>query len=255
MSRLTARALAVRRGSHTLIRNLDVEFCAGENWAILGANGSGKTTLLLTLAGLYAPETGEAQLDGQAIQSVPRRQRAQTLGVLFQHSESAFPSTVQELVLTGRHPHLGRWQEESADDLERVRAALAAVGLQDFSSRPLATLSGGEQRRAAFAALLAQDSPVCLLDEPANHLDPHHQLALLSLAAARAARPGHLNLFVLHDVNLAARFCTHALLLKADGTHAHGCITDMLTTDNLGAVYGCVLRELTSDRQKFFFPA
>jgi len=255
MPRLEARALTLRRGSRTLLRDLDIEFSAGENWAILGANGSGKTTLLLTLAGLHAPETGEVRLDGRAIQDVPRRQRAQTLGVLFQDSESVFPSTVQELALTGRHPHLGRWQEEGADDLQRVKSALAAVGLQDFSTRSLTTLSGGEQRRAAFAALLTQDPSVCLLDEPANHLDPHHQLILLSLASARATRSGHLNLFVLHDVNLAARFCTHALLLMADGSHRHGTVSDMLTARNLQAVYGCAMRELTSEGQKFFFPA
>lgn len=255
MARLEARALTLRAGSRTLIRDLSVRFGAGENWAMLGANGSGKTTLLLTLAGLRPPEAGNVLLDGQPLTDIPRRQRAQTLGVLFQDSASAFPSTVQELVLTGRHPHLGRWQEESATDIAIAEAALTAVGLREFSPRLLATLSGGEQRRAAFAALLAQDPPIALLDELANHLDPHHQLNLLALAAARAARAQHLNLFVLHDVNLAARFCSHALLLRADGTHAQGTIQDMLTPKNLEGVYGCAMRELRDGEQRFFFPA
>ena len=255
MARLEARALTLRIGARTLARDLNINFAAGENWAILGANGSGKTTLLMTLAGLRAPESGAVLLDGQALNAVPRRQRAQILGILFQDSASAFPCTIHELVLTGRHPHLGRWQEATADDLTTVEAALAATGLTEFSNRQMATLSGGEQRRAAFATLLAQDPPLCLLDEPANHLDPHHQLTLLSLAAARARRPHHLNLMVLHDINLAARFCTHALLLRRDGAHAHGTVQDMLTPANLEAVYGCAMCELTDDHRKYFFPA
>lgn len=237
-------------------RIIEAELRPGAGFTLItGANGSGKTSLLLTLAGLRAPATGEVLLDGTPLLLVARRHRAQQLGVLFQDTDTAFPCTVRELVLTGRHPHLCRWQHESASDEARVDAALASVGLEEFAARQLDTLSGGEQRRAAFAALLCQDSSICLFDEPANHLDPHHQLALLSLATARAARPGHLDLFVLHDVNLALRFCTHALLLRRDGTHAHGTVQDMLTPAHLEAVYGCAMRELTDGHRKFFFPA
>ena len=111
--------------------------------------------------------------------------------------------------MTGRYPHLDRWQWEGAEDYRAAEAALEAVGLDGLARRPLTTLSGGERRRVEIAALLAQDAPICLLDEPINHLDLRHQVQVLDLLAERARRPGHLNLFVLHDVNLALRFGTH----------------------------------------------
>ena len=255
MIRLDARGLTLRTGTRTLIHDINIEFAAGENWAILGANGSGKTTLLLALAGLRAADAGTVRLDQVPLQEVSRRERARQLGLLFQDAVSAFPSTVREQVLSGRHPHLGRWQEEGPDDFSACDAALAALGLQPLAARTLQTLSGGERRRVDVATLLAQDPPICLLDEPSNHLDPHHQLTLVQLAAQRATRANHLNLFVLHDVNLAARCCSHALLLRADGSHQHGRIQTVLSAQNLEAVYGCAMRELRAEGARFFHPA
>jgi len=133
-------------------------------------------------------------------------------------------------------------------------AALAAVGLADFAGRSVATLSGGERRRVEVATLLAQDAPLCLLDEPVNHLDPRHQIALLRLIGERTQRTGHLNLMVLHDVNLALRFCSHGLLLLADGGTRHGRLADILDVSILEMVYSCVMREVHSDAGQLFFP-
>ena len=252
--RLETRDLALRIGNRLLLRGLSVAFEPGQNWAILGANGSGKTTLLHTLAGLRPANNGAVLLESQAIQDVPRRVRAQTLGILFQDAPNAFPASVFETVLSGRHPHLGFWQSESAADHALAQAALAAVGLTDFADRSVATLSGGERRRVEVATLLAQDAPLCLLDEPVNHLDPRHQIALLRLIGERAQRTGHLNLMVLHDVNLALRFCTHGLLLLADGGTRHGRMADILDVSILEAVYGCTMREIRSDAGRLFFP-
>ena len=154
----------------TLCRDLSARFVPGENWVILGANGSGKTTLLHTLAGLRRPEAGEVRLDGRALGDIPHRRRARRLGVLLQDYEAALPATVLDVVLTGRHPHLGRWQWEDETDRQLAAKALAAMDLAGFGARLLATLSGGERRRAEIAALLAQDAPVGLLGEPTNHL-------------------------------------------------------------------------------------
>jgi len=254
MPRLEARELTLRIGNRLLVRGLSVAFEAGQNWAILGANGSGKTTLLHTLAGLRRADGGEVLLDGQAMQHTLRRVRARKLGILFQDSPHAFPASVFETVLSGRHPHHGFWQTETAADHELAHTALAAVGLADCAGRNVATLSGGERRRVEVATLLAQDAPLCLLDEPVNHLDPRHQITLLRLICGRAQRVGHLNLLVLHDVNLALRFCSHGLLLLADGGTRHGRLADILDSSVLETVYGCAMREIRSDTGRLFFP-
>lgn len=243
----------VARGRR-LCADVSVSFGAGENWIILGANGSGKTTLLHALAGLRAPDRGKITLDGADIRDTPPRRRAQRLGVLFQDFESAFPATVFETVLTGRYPHLARWQWESREDYRLAEASLAAVGLAGFAHRSLATLSGGERRRVEIAALLTQDTPVCLLDEPNNHLDLRHQVEILRLLAGRAHRPGHLNIFVLHDVNLASRFGTHGLLLFDDGECLHGPLPDVLQRPHLERLYHCRLREILADGTRWFLP-
>jgi iron complex transport system ATP-binding protein len=137
MPRLEANALTLTAGDKLLVRDLAVAFDAGQNWAILGANGSGKTTLLHTLAGLHRPAQGEVRRDGQPLTATAHRERARAIGLLFQDSSTLFPATVLETVLTGRHPHLGRWQSEGPADRDAAEAALAAVGLTDFAHRSL----------------------------------------------------------------------------------------------------------------------
>jgi len=246
--------LTLRVAGRTLCDRLDVGFNAGENWVILGANGSGKTTLLHALAGLREPDQGCVMLDDIPVRDTPHRQRARRVGVLFQDFESTFPATALETVLTGRYPHLERWQWESTEDYRAAEAALEAVELAGFAQRPLATLSGGERRRVEIAALLTQDAPICLLDEPTNHLDLRHQVRILEMLAGRAHRPGHLSIFVLHDVNLAARFGTHGILLFDDGECLHGPLSDMLARPNLERLYHCQLREIHADGTRWYLP-
>ena len=252
---LRAQNLTLTIAGRTLCSNLNVSLGAGENWIVLGANGSSKTTLLHALAGLRAPNAGTVTLDNDEISGIPARSRARRLGVLFQDVESEFPATVIETVLTGRYPRLERWQWEGAEDYRAAETALEAVGLAGLGQRPLATLSGGERRRVEIAALLAQDAPICLLDEPTNHLDLRHQVQVLDLLADRARRPGHLNVFVLHDVNLALRFGTHGILLFDNGEYLHGPLSDMLNRANLERLYHCRLREIRDDGSGWFLPA
>lgn len=252
---LRAHNLTLTIAGRTLCANLNVSLEAGENWVILGANGSGKTTLLHAFAGLRTPDEGQVSIDSEEIGKIPPRTRARRLGVLFQDAESEFPATVIETVLTGRYPHLDRWQWESAEDYRTAEAALEAVGLNGLERRPLATLSGGERRRVEIAALLAQNTPICLLDEPTNHLDLRHQVQVLELLANRTNRPGYLNLFVLHDVNLALRFGTHGILLFENGECLHGPLSEMLNRCNLERLYHCLLHEIHDDGTSWFFPA
>ena len=251
---LRTEQLTLRIAGRTLCDRLNVTFNAGENWVILGANGSGKTTLLHALAGLRPPDAGSVLLDGAPINTLSARQRARHLGVLFQDSESSFPVTVSETVLTGRYPRLAQWQWETAEDYQAAEAALAAVDLAGFAARPLATLSGGERRRVEIATLLAQDAPLCLLDEPTNHLDLHHQVRILECLAHRARQAGHLNLFVLHDINLAARIGTHGLLLFDNGDWLHGPLSALLTRSHLERLYHCRLREIHDGNTRWYVP-
>jgi iron complex transport system ATP-binding protein len=254
MALLAAQSLTLEIAGRCLCRDLRIGFGAGENWALLGANGSGKTTLLHTLAGLRAEAAGRVLLEGRDLGDWPRRERARRLGVLFQDPEAAFPATVLETALTGRHPYMNRWPGDDPANVKLARGALAAMGMEGFSSRWLNTLSGGEHRRVEIAALLAQDAPILLLDEPTNHLDLHHQTTTLELLAARARRPEHLNIFVLHDVNLAARFCSHGLLLFGDGEWRQGRLTDILRRETLERLYRCRLREIRQGRDIFYLP-
>jgi len=251
---LDAERLTLRAGDRVLVRDLNLGFEQGQNWAILGANGSGKTTLIHTLAGLRQPENGTVHLDGRPLGEMAPRERARRIGVLFQQHTDAMPATVLETVLTGRHPWLGRWQEEGPGDIALARTALAAVGLADFADRSLQTLSGGERRRVEVAALLAQDAPIGLLDEPVNHLDPRYQADLLRLISQRVAGCERLNLIVLHDINLALRYCSHGLLLLP-GSHRAGPLAAIVDRGILEAVYDCPIREVHDRGERWFFPA
>ena len=255
MSLLAASHLSIHLGGRVLCRDLTVTFQAGETWAILGANGSGKTTLLHTLAGLRPAEVGQVLLDGRDIGQLTSRQRAQRRGVLFQDSETPFATGVRDAVLSGRHPHLSPWQWEGPADSQRAEAALAEVDMQHYADRLLTNLSGGERRRVDIAALLTQDTPVCLLDEPLNHLDLHHQIKILDLLQRRSQQPGHVNIMVLHDVNLALRYCDHGLLLFDDGACRHGSLASLLEVTTLEQLYGCRFRQLSDADGKVFFPA
>lgn len=211
-------------------------FESGQTWAILGPNGAGKTTLLNTLAGLRLPRGGRVLLDGQPMAALSRRRIARALGVLFQHHHDGFPATVLETALMGRHPHLRAWEMEGAADYAAAEAALERLELTELAGRSVQTLSGGERQRLAFATLIAQEPQLWLLDEPTNHLDLHHQIAMLELVGSEVAR-GRCAIMATHDINLAARYCSHVLLLYPDGAACWGPVETMLSVPALERLY------------------
>jgi iron complex transport system ATP-binding protein len=243
---LEARQLAVSIGPHQVCRDLDLALAAGERLAILGRNGAGKSTLLATLAGLRNTDRGELFVDGQSYADLGLRNAARLRGWLGQDRSDPFASTVLEAVLTGRHPHLSRWSWESPSDARIARATLAEMNLADLEQREVQTLSGGERQRVAIATLLAQQTRLCLLDEPLAHLDLNHQIATLELLSLRARRDGVAFAMVLHEPNFALRFCDRALLLFGDGTHLTGRVADVLNADNLPRLYGHHMSRITT---------
>jgi iron complex transport system ATP-binding protein len=233
---LECRGIDVCVGSRTLVRGLDLQVGPGSVLAILGPNGSGKSLSLHTLAGLRPPKAGALLISGRPLTEWPRRALARELALLPQNVEDPFPASVIETVLLGRHPHIARWQWESARDLAIASDALVAVGLAGYEERDVLTLSGGERRRAALAAVLAQTPRIFLLDEPTNQLDPNHQLEALQLLRERADAGAAL-IVTLHDPNLAERFADSALLIGKDGDWRCGRVADILTPQHLSTLY------------------
>ena len=240
---ISCAALSVSVAHRTLVRELTLTIPPGSVTCILGCNGAGKTLTLHTLAGVRAPFAGRVSIDDREIARWPRKELARALGLLTQTTDDPFPSTVLETVLIGRHPHIGFWQWESKRDEEIARAALATVDLTAFEARDVATLSGGERRRVAIATLLAQDPKVLLLDEPINHLDPHHQIDVLQLLRGKAAE-GCTVVMSLHDAGLATRFADYALLLFGNGEWSFGSASEVLTEETMSRLYGLRVQEV-----------
>jgi iron complex transport system ATP-binding protein len=237
MPRLSCRGLSLAVAGRELVAGLDLDVRAGECWVVVGPNGAGKTTLVATLAGLSPPTTGEIAYDGTPLARLNPRERAVKRGFLPQDSIDFFPATVLETALVGRHPHLARWQWESAADVGRARAALAAFGLAGLDARDARTLSGGERRRLALAALVAQDPALLLLDEPSSHLDLGQQIAALDIVKALARRDGKAIVMVLHDLHLALRYADYAIALGGGRPRA-GAAGDILTAASLSELFG-----------------
>ena len=251
----SAQALDVRIGGTQVVTQFNLQVQRGECWCLLGKNGAGKTTLLKTLAGLLPPQQGTLQLLGKPLTLMSRKKIARHIGMLFQEHNDAFPCTVMEAVLAGRHPHLHAWQWETAEDTRQAEQALQFVGLEHFSGRSLDTLSGGERRRVGIAALLAQAPDLYLLDEPGNHLDLHQQTTLLLHLCEHVRSTRRALLMSIHDINLAARLADHGILLMGHAQAIQGATSSVLNTENLQQLYGHNLEKLHSKSGPVWIPA
>lgn len=236
MAVLETRSLGLRAGSRLLIDELDWRVAEGEFWCVLGRNGAGKSSLLLAIAGLRSIDHGEVRIAGQTLAELHPLALARLRGLMPQQLVDSFSCPVFDAVAIGRTPwQLGSgWND--ADDAKRVDEALALVGMAARKNDDLLQLSGGERQRIAFAALLAQDPALMLFDEPTAHQDIAQQQLLMRLMQRLSAQ--HAVVASCHDINLAARFATHVLLL-GEGFHSAGPVHEVMTTDALGAAFGC----------------
>ena len=251
---LSARQLLIDIPGRADGTALDFDLEPGQVWGVLGPNGAGKTTLLHTLAGLRRPRAGAVTLDGQALMTLNRRRVARELAVVVQERQDGFPATVLETALIGRHPWLSPWDLETAEDVALARGALQRLELGGMEERLVTTLSGGERQRLALATALAQSPGLWLADEPTNHLDLRHQVAVMELLADEAAQ-GRAVFLCLHDVNLAAHWCDHLLLLYPDGRACWGTTDRMLKPDALEALYGQPLVVAEVEGRRVLIPA
>jgi iron complex transport system ATP-binding protein len=231
MSLLQVSHLDIAVGDRLLISKLELQIDRGEFWCILGKNGSGKTTLLQVIAGLRSNSKAQIQLCGEALQSTPLALLAQRRGLMLQQQLDVFAHTVFDVVVSGQIVGCGSINEDSMSTNFSVSVALEKVGMAGSEGRNVLTLSGGERQRVALAALLAQAPELMLLDEPVSHQDVEQQLQVMRLLR-------ELSISSCHDINLARRFATHALVL-GEAQHWSGLVGDTLVPEILRQAFGC----------------
>lgn len=220
-------AVSVAIGGATLLDQISTSFARGRVTALIGPNGAGKTTLLRTILGLHKPRAGRTLIDGQPINSLPRKVRAQRLSWLAQASTPHWNVSTRELISLGRLP----WGGTAHDP--QVVAAMKATETLEFADRLIDSLSGGERARVMFARVLASESDWILADEPLANLDPPHQRDSLRLLAGAAHERGKGVIVVLHELSAAAAIADDILVLKGGRV-----IADTLDEDSLEAAFG-----------------
>lgn len=235
-ARLTAKALSVGYGATPVLRGVDLSVPPGAMTVLVGPNGCGKSTLLKALARLLLPRGGHVMLDGQPIQSLPTRSVARRLALLPQGPVAPEGLTVRELVAQGRYPHQSFLRQWSAQDSRAVEAALAMTALGALADRPVDSLSGGQRQRAWIAMVLAQETDLILLDEPTTFLDLKVQIDVMTCLAG-IARTGRTLVVVLHELNIAAAFADHLVMMRDGAILARGHPDEVMTAQNLRAVF------------------
>jgi iron complex transport system ATP-binding protein len=250
---LATHGLELSVPGRTLVAGLDLSLAPGQCWALLGPNGAGKTSLLHALAGVRAPDAGTVTLDGAPVETLGRRELARRVGILLQDETESFWGSALEYAALGRLPHASGMFAADAAAENAARAALARVDLTAHAAQPYRTLSGGERQRARLAQLLVQSPEWLLLDEPLAHIDLGHQLAIMETVAG-LARSGRAVIMALHEPIWAARYCGHALLMYDSGRFRHGPAQEVLTQENLEALYGCRLEPAAGSAAPLLIP-
>jgi iron complex transport system ATP-binding protein len=237
MSVLTASGVTVRpaAGARPILEDAAIDVRAGEVHALVGPNGAGKSTLFGVLAGDVVPVAGSVAIDGRALSAIGPRELARTRAVLLQENVVSFPFSAEEVVRMGRAP----WARTpgEADDAAAVAAAMRATEVDAFAHRSVSSLSGGERARVALARVLAQATPIMLLDEPTAALDLKHHEDVMRLVRS-SADAGTAVAVVLHDLNAALTHADRVTLLSGGRVVASGVPADVLTADRIEDVYG-----------------
>lgn len=235
---LQTHELSLRVRERALVDRLDWEVLPGQCWCVIGRNGAGKSTLLRALAGLRQPDSGSVLLRGRDLVDWPLQALARERAWLPQGRSDAFGYSVLDTVLAARHPDQGGRYWESDADYLAARDALRLLDVDDLAERDVRTLSGGERQRVAIAAVLAQDTPLLLLDEPAAALDLAHQVGVMRLLASLCREQRKAAVLVSHDLNLAHRAATHVLLLMGDGQWRAGPADEVMCAPLLSRCLG-----------------
>jgi iron complex transport system ATP-binding protein len=252
---ITTHQLKLSAGARTLVEGLDWHVGPGECWCIIGRNGAGKSTLMRTLAGLRRPDGGSVAMFGRPLDDWPLDELARKRAFLPQSRSDAFAYSAIETVLAARHPYHANRYWEGSDDYLMARDALAAMEVLDLAERDVRTLSGGERQRVAIAAMLAQDTPLLLLDEPANALDLAHQSSVMRLLNRLCREQGKTAVMIGHDLSHAHQASSHALLLMGDGEWQAGRVDDVMRAPILSRYLGHPIEVIEHGSRRLFIPA
>ncbi|WP_449282552.1 ABC transporter ATP-binding protein [Leucobacter sp.] len=234
---LRGEALTLAYDGREISRDLGVAISPGKVTVIVGPNASGKSTLLRALARLISPTSGTVLLDGIDARSYSHKEFARRLGILPQTSTAPLGITVEELVSRGRYPHQRMLRGGSEADGPAIARALEVTRLADLADRPVEQLSGGQRQRVWIAMLLAQQSPVMLLDEPTTYLDVSHQLEVLELLARMNQEEGRTIALVLHDLNQACYYADELIVVRDGAIIAHDKPELVMTPELLREVF------------------
>lgn len=242
---LAAQDVTLAYDGVTVARDVSIAVPTGRVTVIIGPNACGKTTLLRALARLLAPKSGNVVLDGKDIRKYGTKEVARRLGLLPQAMTAPFGITVGDLVARGRFPHQELFRQWSVEDEEAVRAAMRLTRVAGLADREVDELSGGQRQRVWLAMVLAQETPLMLLDEPTTYLDIAHQLDVLELCRKLNREEGRTLVMVLHDLNQAARYADHLVVMKEGAVVATGAPADVLTVELLAHTFRLEARIVT----------
>ncbi|MBT0725858.1 ABC transporter ATP-binding protein [Rosenbergiella australiborealis] len=237
-SRLAASDLTLAYENKIVTEHLSVTIPDGEFTVIIGPNACGKSTLLKALSRIIKPSAGQVILDGQAIQQRPAKEIARQLGLLPQNSHTPSGITVADLVGRGRYPHQSLFGGWRAEDSQAVADAMVATHIEHLAERPVEQLSGGQRQRVWIAMVLAQQTPLLLLDEPTTWLDITHQIELMELLRELNQNHGRTLVVVLHELNQACRYATHLIAMRDGEIIAQGKPNDIISAELIEQVYG-----------------
>ena len=238
---ITTKNLSHSFGEDLVLKNVSFQVPKQDFFIIIGPNGSGKTTLMKIISGLLKPRNGELKIQNRSIDQYHRKALARIIAFVPQMTFADFPFTVTEIVLMGRSPYLGMLGLEEEKDMEIARQAIAFTGLENLAHRKLDQLSGGEQQRVFIARAICQEPDIILLDEPTASLDLAYQVRIMDLMEQLKNEKGITVVMVSHDVNLAAMYADHLLLLHKGQVLCQGLPDEVITYQNLEAAYGCTL--------------
>lgn len=233
---LQVHDLAFGYEAQNIFQDISFELPKGKIVCIAGPNGTGKTTLMKCIAGVFKPRAGHVTIDGVDTRTIECRRLATLLGYAAQNAATKFPATVFEVVLAGRRPYMG-WRP-AQKDLQLAAEKLEQLDLEHLAMRDMAGLSGGQAQKVMLARALAQETPYLILDEPTSNLDIRHQLDMLE-TISELVRTRHMGiLLIIHDLNLAARYCDTIIMLHQGSVYCRGSAEEVLTPKTMAEVYG-----------------